>query len=496
MARVAVGGFQHETNTFAPVKADFEKFSRADGWPALICGADLLPGIDGVHLPITGAVEVLKDAGHDLAPLLWCSATPSAHVTEDAFERVAAMFLEDLKAAGPLDGIYLDLHGAMVTEHLEDGEGELLRRIRALVGPDLPITVSLDLHANVTPEMVEHADILEIYRTYPHVDMGETGARAAQALNALLNGASKPKKAFRQASFLIPLNWGCTYMDPAKSLYENVLPGLLNGDASVLGLSFACGFALADIEHAGASVVAYGETQEATDQAADAMITAVNANEAGFGGPIYPAVEVVELAKRQSVRASKPIVIADTQDNPGGGGPGDTTGMLRALVEGGATGAVLAMLIDPVSAEKAHSAGEGAQVTLSLGGREFPGDEPYVRDCIVVALGDGVFTGTGPMWGGARFQLGKMALVETGGVKVILASKAMQAGDTAMIRHLGLEPSDLPILVLKSSVHFRADFQPLAEDVLVGAAPGPVYADPAKLTFTRLRPGVRLSPGR
>lgn len=496
MARIAVGGFQHETNTFAPVKADFDKFVRADGWPALVRGEDLLPGIDGVHLPITGGVEELKKAGHDLVPLLWCSATPSAHVTEDAFERIAAMFLEDLKAAGPLDGIYLDLHGAMVTEHLEDGEGELLRRIRGLVGDDLPITVSLDLHANVTPLLVELADVLEIYRTYPHVDMGETGARAAQQLNNILAGAPKPKKAFRQAEFLIPLNWGCTYMEPAKGLYEQTLPQLLRNTSAVTGLSFACGFALADIEHAGASVVAYGETQEAADAAADAMIAAVNACEAGFGGPIYDAAEVVKLARSMAADADKPVVIADTQDNPGGGGPGDTTGMLRALVAGQAEGALLAMLIDPVSAAQAHEAGEGATLSLALGGREFPGDEPFVCDCTVLALGDGVFTGTGPMWGGARFQLGNMALLETGGVKVILASKGMQAGDTAMLRHLGVEPADLPIIALKSSVHFRADFQPLAEEVLVGAAPGPVYADPARLEFRRLRAGVRLSPGK
>ena len=197
--------------------------------------------------------------------------------------------------------------------------------------------------------------------------------------------------------------------------------------------------------------------------------------------------------KRRSLAqdADKPVVIADTQDNPGGGGPGDTTGMLRALVEGEASGAVIAMLIDPASANHAHEVGEGAEVVLDLGGQEFPEDEPYRRTCRVLKLGDGVFTGTGPMWGGANFQLGNMALVETGGVKVILASKAMQAGDTSMLRHLGLEPAEQSIIALKSSVHFRADFQPLAKEVLVASAPGPVYADPKRLDFKRIRSGVR-----
>ena len=491
MARIAVGGFQHETNTFAPVKASFEKFERADGWPALCRGEGLFAGVDGVHIPLTGVLDVLRGAGHDLAPLLWCSATPSAHVTKDAFERVAEMFLEDIRAAGPLDAIYLDLHGAMVTEHLEDGEGELLRRIRDLVGPDLPIAVSLDLHANVTPQMVEMATVMDVFRTYPHVDMGETGARTARHLNKILSSGQRPFKAFRQADFLIALTHGCTYMQPAKTLYEKSLPDILSDNRKLMGLSFAAGFHLADIHDAGPSVLAYAESQEAADKAADKMLAAVNRQEAAFGGKIYEASDAVAEAKRLADGADRPVIIADTQDNPGGGGPGDTTGMLRALVEGGAVGAVMAMIIDPESADHAHEAGEGASVTLNLGGREYPEDLPYRCECKVLKLGDGKFTGTGPMWGGARFQLGNMALVETGGVKVIIASKAMQAGDTAMLRHLDVEPADQPIIALKSSVHFRADFQPLAKEVLVGAAPGPVYADPAKLDFKRLRAGVR-----
>ena len=238
--KIAVGGFQHETNTFAPVKADFEEFQRADAWPKLCIGDELFSEIDGVHIPIAGAVNVLNEAGADLHALSWCSATPSAHVTEDAFERISAILLERLSVSGPIDGIYLDLHGAMVCEHFQDGEGELLRRIREQVGPELPITVSLDLHANVTPEMVEHADLIDIYRHYPHTDMGETGARAAQHLLNLIKAGRKPAKAFRQTDFLIPLQWGCTFHDPAQTLYQKHLANGLQGD--VASMSFACGF--------------------------------------------------------------------------------------------------------------------------------------------------------------------------------------------------------------------------------------------------------------
>jgi len=488
--KIAVGGFQHETNTFAPVQADFAEFERADAWPKLCIGDELFEEIVGVHIPITGGTDVLRAAGADMQALVWCSATPSAHVTEDAFERVSALMLERLRDAGDLDGIYLDLHGAMVCEHYQDGEGELLRRIRAVVGPDLPITVSLDLHANVTPEMVEHADLIDIYRNYPHTDMGETGARAAQHLVDIVKSGRKPAKALRQADFLIPLQWGCTFHDPAQTLYEKHLAeGLESGVSS---MSFACGFPLSDIHHCGPAVVAYAPTQEAADSAADAMMAAVHAAEPAFAGRIYSPGEAVRLG--HNAADGKPVVLADSQDNPGGGGPGDTTGMLRALLEEKRDNCLVGVFMDPETADQAHAAGVGAELSVRIGGRLFPGDAPVETAAKVIALGDGRFKGTGPMWGGANFQLGNMALLDCSGVHVAIASRPMQAGDQSMFRHLGAEPSDYTVVVVKSSVHFRADFQPIAHDVWVAAAPGPVYADPGSLTFENLRPGIRTRP--
>ncbi len=186
--RIAVGGFQHETNSFASVKAGYEQFETADGWPGLSRGAALAPALVGINLPAGGFLAAATAAGHQIAPLLWCSASPSAPVTDDAFERITAMLVADLRAAGPVDAVYLDLHGAMVTESVPDGEGEILARIRAVTGPDIPIVASLDLHANVTQRMVDLSDLLVPYRTYPHVDMAETGARAAALLDRILSG--------------------------------------------------------------------------------------------------------------------------------------------------------------------------------------------------------------------------------------------------------------------------------------------------------------------
>src|SRR5688572_17303307 len=175
MARFAIGGFQHETNTFAPVKASFRDFEMADGWPGLTRGDAMLTAFEGINLPIAGFVAEARKQGHELLPTLWCSASPSAEVEMDTYETIAGELLDRIEKLGRIDGIFLDLHGAMVTEHQPDGEGELLERLRSLAGPDLPIVVSLDLHANITERMVKHASALVVCRTYPHVDLAESG---------------------------------------------------------------------------------------------------------------------------------------------------------------------------------------------------------------------------------------------------------------------------------------------------------------------------------
>src|SRR5258708_38526707 len=174
MTRIAVGGFLHETNTFAPTKATYADFVHGGGWPAMTQGADVLKTMRNINVGLAGFVAAAEANGWGLVPTIFAAASPSAHVTRDAYERVAKVIVEGITAAGQLDAVYLDLHGAMVTEHLDDGEGEILARVRKVIGKDLPLVVSLDLHANVTPQMVEHADALIAYRTYPHVDMPDT----------------------------------------------------------------------------------------------------------------------------------------------------------------------------------------------------------------------------------------------------------------------------------------------------------------------------------
>jgi len=491
MARIAVGGFQHETNTFAPLKATYRDFEMADGWPGLTEGPAILTTFDGINLPTAGFLERARMAKHEIAPLLWCSASPSGPVERDAYERIVGRMLMLVREAGRLDGIYLDLHGAMVTEHLEDGEGELLERLRAIVGTAMPIVVSLDLHANITERMLRHASALVVCRTYPHVDLAESGAWSADLMDRLLRRGAL-KKAMRRAEFLVPLTWQCTLIEPAESIYRAVGGTEGQGAASA---SFAFGFPPADIAECGPVAVVYAETQEAADKIADRLIAMVNEAERDFAGKVWRPDEAVAHATRRAAELDRPIILADTQDNPGAGGSSDSVGLLESLVRGRAEGAVFANLFDPKVAEIAHRAGQGAEISLGIGAWSgLPGVVPFKATFTVDRLGDGSFTATGPFYRGNRMQLGPMALLKIGGISIVVTSRKQQAADQAMLRHLGLEPERQKILALKSSVHFRADFQPLAGEILIVAAPGANPVDHRALAYRHLRDGVRLMP--
>ncbi|WP_346296703.1 M81 family metallopeptidase [Rhodopseudomonas sp. P1] len=492
MTRIAVGGFLHETNTFAPTKATWEAFVHGGGWPAMTIGADVLKVMRGINVGLAGFVEEADAKGWELIPTVACGASPSAHVTEDAFERVVKIMIDGIKAAGQLDAVYLDLHGAMVTEHLDDGEGEILARVRAVIGPDLPLVVSIDLHANVTPRMIEHADALIAYRTYPHVDMADTGRASAKHLELLLRSGQKFAKAFRQLPFLIPISWQCTFDQPTKGIYDKL--AALESEA-VPTLSFAPGFPAADFPDCAPSVFAYGRTQADADAAADAVAALVAGHEDDFDGKIYSPDEGVKHAIELARTAAKPIIIADTQDNPGAGGDSDTTGMLRALVRNNAQRAAIGVIYDPDAAKAAHAAGVGAMISLSLGGKSgIPGDTPFEEIFVVEQLSDGRFVAPGPYFGGREMEMGPSACLRIGGVRVVVASHKAQLADQAMYRYVGIEPTAQAILVVKSSVHFRADFQPIAERLLICAAPGAMPADTAALPWQRLRPGIRVKP--
>jgi microcystin degradation protein MlrC len=300
------------------------------------------------------------------------------------------------------------------------------------------------------------------------------------------------KKAMRRAEFLVPLTWQCTLIEPAQSLYRAVAESERAGAA---GASFAFGFPPADIAECGPVALAYAEDQATADRIAERLIARVNEAERDFAGKVWQPDEAVAHARDRALALKRPIILADTQDNPGAGGNSDTVGLLEALVRGRAEQAVFANLYDPKTAEIAHRAGVGAEINLGIGAWSgMKGMTPFHATFEVERLGDGNFDATGPFYRGNRMQLGAMALLKIGGVSIVVASRKQQAADQAMLRHLGVEPSQQRILALKSSVHFRADFQPIAGEILIVAAPGANPVDHRSLFYSKLRPGVRLMP--
>jgi microcystin degradation protein MlrC len=490
VARIAVGGFQHETNTFSGSKTGLEDFLQADAWPPLISGREMFGAVAGMNLPVSGFIEEITRMGHEVVPLIWCAATPSGPVTREAFEEIWGRIAGGLGSAGDLDGIYLDLHGAMVTEHLDDGEGEILGRTRKLVGPDLPVIASLDLHSNTTPSMLENGSVLLSYRTYPHIDMAETGRRAARITGEVLpHPHTRTLSEIIQIPFLISLPWQCTLLEPMSSLIR-AIEGLEGGD--ILSLSFTAGFPLADVPCCGPAAFGFGSAGEELQNAVKVIAELALEREGDFSGRLYRPVDAVRLALKN--RRQGPVILADTQDNPGGGGTSDGIEIIKVLIQEGAD-AVAGLVYDPGVAQMAHSCGVGGVFTADLGAKSgVEGESPLHSEFLVEALGNGSLTGTGPFYSGCKMELGPMALLRCDRVRIAVASRKQQAADQAIFRHLGVDPGEEEILVLKSSVHFRADFQEMASEVIVVEAPGYNWADISKLDYRRLRKGVRTSP--
>jgi microcystin degradation protein MlrC len=238
----------------------------------------------------------------------------------------------------------------------------------------------------------------------------------------------------------------------------------------------------------------YGSNRATVEGAVESLANHVTEREADWWIDLYKPDEAVLEAMSRSQNANRPVVIADTQDNPGAGGNSNTTGILRALVANQAQDAALGVLFDPVAAEAAHKTGVGKSITLGLGGEPALGDQPFEATFSIEHLSEGNLTVKGPMMQGAKISLGPTACLRIGGVRVVVASSKVQMLDRELYRVAGVEPEQMKILVNKSSVHFRADFTPIAQSILVAESPGPMVADPINLPWKRLTPGIRIRP--
>jgi len=509
MSTIFIAGFHHETNTFAPSPADWAAFTCGAGYPAYARGEAMLAQMAPTTQALGGFIAEALEHGWALKPSVWAGAMPSNKVTADAFERICDEVVDDLRAHlkdGGFDAVFLDLHGAGVAEAADDAEGELLARVRAVVGPEMPIVATLDLHANVTKRMLSLASAMTAYRTYPHVDMRTTGLRAARMLaRRLVPGAAPRAMHAERVPFLLPLNAQCTLMQPAASVIALMAQIEAQHDVE---LNFAMGFSAADIEECGPVLFGYGVDPARVRSTVQQLLTEVAVTRrADWKVELLAPPAAVEQAISLALDAradAGPVVVADTQDNPGAGGDSNTTGMLRALLQAQAgvrlQGRVaLGLMCDADAARAACAAGVGATLDTQLGRavRTWSGEltePPVAARARVLAVSDGTVEMHGPMTAGATMKLGPSACVEVDGIKVLLSSAKAQMLDLDLYRYLGVEPAAMKLLVNKSSVHFRAAFAPIASHILVAKSPGPMAADPGDLPWTKLAASTATRP--
>jgi microcystin degradation protein MlrC len=470
----------HETNTFSNLVTDRRRFVERE----LRYGGELLEAYRGTGTCLGGMIDTAARRGVTLVPSLAAAASPAGPVSAAFYEEARARIVADLAAAGPLDGVLLDLHGAMVPEGLEDGEGELLAAVRRVIGDRLPVAVTLDFHANVSDAMVRHATLLHGYKTYPHVDMAERGREATERLIDLAGGRVRPAIAFRRPPLLPPIAGQLTARGPMRRLYD--LADEMERDPRVVSISIFAGFPLADIHDAGLSVyVATDGDQALANALADRLEATAWEHRAEF---LHEALPVAEAVARARAIAGRPVVLADIADNTGGGAAGDGTEILRELLRVDARDATVACLWDPAAAEACTRAGLGATITLDVGGKvDARHGAPLRVTGRVRALSDGRFTHRGPMFRGVEGRLGPTAVLDVDGVKIILISRRWQTLDPEMIRFVGIDPAAEHILVVKSSIHYRAAFEPLAHTILEVDAPGLSSSNLSRFTFRRVR---------
>ncbi|MCA9116146.1 MAG: M81 family metallopeptidase [Planctomycetaceae bacterium] len=483
--RIASGGIQHETNTFSRIPttlADFERDSQCG--PEFSAGETLFQLYRGTGTIHGGLIEAAEESEVELLPLLNVRAQPSGAVTREAFETLTNLFLERLQAVLPVDGLALDLHGAMVTEGDPDGEGAFLERVRELVGPDLPIVTTLDLHANITPRMAQLSNVLIGFDTYPHVDMGERGAEALRLLARMIRGDVQPRQAFRQLPLITLPPKQCTLREPMHSLMAEV--HLLESRPEILTATVAMGFPFADIPDAGVSVlVTANEDQAIADRAADELAGRLW----NLRDELQPELTTIEECIRFTNEEAKGLVLfADGSDNPGGGAPCDGTVALQALLDADFQGGVVGILYDPETVDQAHAAGVGATIEARIGAKT---DDAHGTTIVTSArvrnLSDGVFIHRGPMMQGLAGQLGRTATLVIGGVEVVLCSNRRQLLDAEMLRICGITPEDRRLIVVKSAVHFRAHLGPLAAHIFDADTPGIHRPDFSRFDYQRLR---------
>jgi len=484
--RIAIGEFAHETNTFCPGFTELDAFQSTFWWE----GEDVITRNRGVRNDLGGMIDAGEELGIELIPTLATTSQPSATVSRSAYETIRDTLFRHIQAAGELDAICLALHGAGSADGIEDMEGTFLAELRALVGTEIPIVVSLDLHGNTTDAMLEHANALFYCHEYPHIDTYDRGAEALRIAARIVKGEVKPVKHLRKLPLIIPPS--TTFTGPAKVINDRCLQW--EEQPGVIDCSFTHGFPHTDVSVIVTSILV---TTDGDPALAERVARDVGDLVLETVEDFRQALPGAEEAIAQALAATDlPVIVAEVSDNPGGGAPGSGTHLLRALLAANEPKTCFGFVWDPETAAQAHAAGPGATIQVRLGG--FTDDlhgSPVEAEAYVKSTTDGRFILTNPMGAGGEVNLGKMARLVIGNVDVIVGSNRAQTLDDQLFLLHGIDVRTMRIVAIKSQQHFRGGFQQLAGTIIRTDTPGFTTSNLSNLPFEHIhRPIWPLDP--
>lgn len=463
---VLTAEFMHESNTFSRYRTDLPQF-EAD---TLFYGDEAIRARRNANTELAGFMDVAEPAGWTVVHAISAHAVPGGRVTKAAYDHIAGVILAAARSNRQrLDGVLLGLHGSMVPDFCDDGEGHLLGLLRAELGNDIPIAATLDLHAMVSEDMVRHAQAFVSYKTYPHVDMREVGTHAARILDRAMKGEIAPRTVRAHVPMLDEANSGRTDVPETLALYDRARKAEAEG---LLAVSVNAAFTGADVSCVGPTVLATYDSRDPQAETAARRVAEELADRIWRGRTKKRNVfvEVDEAAAAALAwQGDKPLVVADYADNPGAGSYGDSTALLKGLLDAGVRGAVFAPMVDAEAAAQLHRCKEGETVTATIGGKGDPGfgGGPLAVTGVVRKLSDGAYVGDGPIQGGLAHSFGPTAVIDVEGIEILVVSEAQQMIDLQQLRAFGIEPAARRVLALKSMQHFRAAFEPIAGKVIV-----------------------------
>jgi microcystin degradation protein MlrC len=473
-----VAEYIHETNTFSTIHPGREEFAAI----YLLEGAEIPRRFVDTRTCLGAFIDFATERGIDLVWTVAAHTTPAGPIKAEFHEWVKSRILAGLSEK--VDGVLLALHGAMVVEGIDGGDGDVLAAIRARVGPDVSIATTLDYHTNLSESMLRSADVLVGYKTYPHVDYHECGTKAAELLVRLVRREITPVRSAEHPRLLPPLGNTSTLREPMKSIMKRAVE--IESQPGVLSVSVFGGFPYADIADAGMHVLVITDGAKADGaKLAKELSGRLWSVRREF---LHKAAPIAEAVRRAIDAPKGPVVLADVADNPGGGGATDGVEILRELLKQRAPSAAVGPIRDAEAVKACEAAGVGGDVSFHLGGKTDALHGKPVRLAGSVAyLGDGTFTYRGPMITGVRVSMGRCAVVRAGGICVLISKVRLQNLDPEMFRQAGIDPAATKIVVVKSSIHFRAAYEPIAAEIIEVDAPGLVSPDLHKFDFRRIR---------